>query len=98
MIHLDANVLIGATQTNSAVQALLRTWLRQGETFAASALAWTEFLNGPLSPQNRQDGHFLIQGRVIAFGQLEAETAAWLFHLAGRKRGTRLDCLIAATA
>ena len=98
MIHLDANVLIGATQMNSNAQTLLRTWLQQGEMFAASAIAWAEFLNGPLSPQNRQDGHFLIQGRVIAFGQPEAETAAWLFHLAGRKRGTMLDCLIAATA
>jgi predicted nucleic acid-binding protein len=98
MIHLDANILIGAAQTNSSAQVILRTWLQQGESFATSAIAWAEFLNGPLSPQNRQDGYFLVQGRIIAFGQPEAERAAWLFHLAGRKRGKMLDCLIAATA
>lgn len=99
MIHLDSNILIGAAQSgNSNIQALLRGWLQQGEKFAASAIAWAEFLNGPLTPQNRQDGHFLIQGRIIAFARPEAEMAAWLFHMGGRKRGTMLDCLIAATA
>jgi predicted nucleic acid-binding protein len=98
MIHLDANVLILAAQSDSQAQTLLRNWLRQGESFASSAIAWAEFLNGPLSPENREDGHFLIQGRIIGFGEPEAETAAILFHQAGRKRGTMLDCLIAATA
>jgi predicted nucleic acid-binding protein len=98
MIHLDANILILATQSKSDVQSKLRTWLQHGESFASSAVAWAEFLNGPLSPENRQDGHFLIQGRVVPFSESEAQTAAWLFHLTGRKRRTKPDCFIAATA
>jgi predicted nucleic acid-binding protein len=98
MIHLDANILILASQSNSDVQSSLREWLRQGESFASSAVAWAEFLNGPLSTENRSDVHFLIQGRVLPFSEAEAETAAWLFHRTGRKRRTKPDCFIAATA
>jgi predicted nucleic acid-binding protein len=76
----------------------LRNWLLQGEVFSASAIAWAEFLNGPLTSQNKLDGKFLIQGRVLSFGLTEAEIAAQLFNHAKRRRGSMPDCLIAATA
>jgi predicted nucleic acid-binding protein len=98
MIHLDANFLIAAAQKHSHVERQLRSWLLQGETFAASSIAWAEFLNGPLSPQNKSDGRFLIQGRVLPFSLPEAEIAAQLFNHAKRRRGSMPDCLIAAAA
>jgi predicted nucleic acid-binding protein len=98
VIHLDANFLIGAAQKHSHIEAHLRKWLLRGEIFAASAIAWAEFLNGPLTQQNKLDGRFLIQGRVLSFGITEAEIAAQLFNHAKRRRGSMPDCLIAAAA
>jgi predicted nucleic acid-binding protein len=40
----------------------------------------------------------LIQGRIIPFGRAETEVASTLFNRSGRKRGSRPDCFIAATA
>jgi predicted nucleic acid-binding protein len=98
MIHLDANFLIQAAQRKSQVQTLLRSWLQQGESFSVSAVAWTEFLNGPLTSENKLDGNFIVEGRIIPFRQPEAELAGRLFNSTGRKRGSVPDCLIAATA
>jgi predicted nucleic acid-binding protein len=72
--------------------------LLRGETLATSSIAWAEFLNGPVKPPQVQKVDNLIQGRVVPFGRLEAQTAATLFNLAGRKRASRADCFIAATA
>ena len=53
MIHLDANILIEAAQQKSQVQDRLRGWLQHGERFSVSALAWAEFLSGPLTAENK---------------------------------------------
>jgi predicted nucleic acid-binding protein len=39
-----------------------------------------------------------LQSRIIPFGRPEAVKAADLFNQTGRRRGSRFDCLIAATA
>jgi predicted nucleic acid-binding protein len=98
MIHLDANILILAAQRNSEVQAVLSQALHDGENFSASATAWTEFLNGPVSLQNKEDADFMIEGRVLPYGRAEALIAARLFNETHRKRGSMADCMIAATA
>ncbi len=98
MIHLDANFLIGSVNKGSPPALLLRKWLQHGETFAASAVAWAEFLHGPVMPDQIQQVGFLIQGMVISFGRREAELASQLFNLGGRRRGSQPDCFIAATA
>jgi len=54
MIHLDANFLIGIANRHLPVESALRGWLGQGEDFAASAVAWAEFLNGPVDPPHIQ--------------------------------------------
>ena len=90
MIHLDTNDLIGLPVQGSAVAA--------GESLAASAIAWTEFLNGPVTPLEVGRAEAVLQSRIIPFGQGEAALAAELFNQTGRRRGSRFDCLIAATA
>jgi len=98
MIHLDANILIGAANRLSSTETILRNWLQREESFAASAIAWAEFLNGPVSPQQVQKVDNLIQGRIVSFGRVEAQMAAGLFNQTGRRRGSRPDCFVAATA
>jgi predicted nucleic acid-binding protein len=93
MIHLDADILIQATQKNSQVQEKLREWLEQGESFSSSAVAWAEFLNVPLTPQNKRDGEFLIQSRIIPLGRSQAEIAAYLSSIG--QSGSAAACLIA---
>jgi predicted nucleic acid-binding protein len=98
MIHLDTTFLIGVVNRHLPVEQALVGWLRQGETFSASAIAWTEFLNGPVKPLHIQQMTVLIQDRVIPFGRNEAEIASQLFNQTGRRRTTQPDCFIAATA
>ena len=50
MIHLDTNYLIGLLVRGSAAVADVDKWMLAGQSFAASAVAWSEFLNGPVTP------------------------------------------------
>jgi len=98
MIHLDTNYLIGLVTSPSPLKPHLLTWLRAGEEFAISAVGWSEFLNGPVTPQEIADASGILAGRIIPFGVLEAEMASKLFNQTGRRRGSPPDCFIAATA
>jgi len=98
MIHLDTNYLIGLPVKGAAVALEVEGWLAAAESLAASAIAWTEFLNGPVTPLEVSRAAAVLQSRIIPFGQGEAALAATLFNQTGRRRGSRFDCLIAATA
>ncbi len=98
MIHLDTNYLIGLLVKGSPQARDVDGWLSAGQTLAASAVAWTEFLNGPVTPLEIGRTEAVLQSRIVAFGQQEAVLAADLFNKTGRQRGSRFDCLIAATA
>jgi predicted nucleic acid-binding protein len=98
MIHLDTNYLIGLTVAGSPEAQCVDHWLASGESLAASALAWTEFLNGPVQPQEMTLVESVIEARVVPFDKATAVLAAELFNKTGRRRGSRFDCLIAATA
>jgi predicted nucleic acid-binding protein len=98
MSHLDTNYLIGLGVKGSAVASNVDAWLGAGESLAASAIAWAEFLNGPIDPVFITRAESLLQSRIVSFGQREAALAAKLFNETGRRRGSRFDCLIAATA
>ena len=50
MIHLDTNYLIGLLVKGSPQALHVDAWLAAGQSLAAGAVAWTEFLNGPVSP------------------------------------------------
>jgi hypothetical protein len=49
MIHLDTNYLIGLLVRGSPQALHVDGWLAAGQSFAAAAVAWTEFVNGPVS-------------------------------------------------
>jgi len=98
MIHLDTNCLVALPMAHSPLQSRLMTWLRTGEQFAASAVAWSEFLNGPVPNADIQNAMEMLEGRIIPFDLAEAAVAAELFNRTRRRRGSTPDCFIAATA
>ncbi|MEA2625507.1 MAG: hypothetical protein QOD06_1552 [Candidatus Binatota bacterium] len=97
MIHLDTSFLIGSLQPGSSEDARLRTWLRNHEPVGISTIAWTEFLCGPVD-QEQQALAAGIVGQPEAFLVEDSERAAELFNAGGRRRGTLIDCMIAAVA
>jgi predicted nucleic acid-binding protein len=98
MIHLDTNYLIRLLVAGSPQALRVDRWLASGESLAASALAWTEFLNGPVPAPQVTLVESVIGSRVIPFDRVTAAVAAELFNQTGRRRGSRIDCLIAAAA
>jgi predicted nucleic acid-binding protein len=97
MILLDANYLIGAPKPGSPELAEIQRWRQAGESIATSAIAWTEFLSGPVTEENVADLRVLLDGGVLEFDEACAITAARLFNATGRKRHLRVDGMIAAT-
>jgi len=98
MIHLDTNLLIDLVTIGSPHIAVIRQWLEDGEQLAISAIAWSEFLNGPHSKQQKDAVQAIVEARILDFTAKEAEQASRLFHYTGRKSGSHSDCMIAACA
>lgn len=98
MTHLDTNLLIDLVTVGSPHIAIVRQWLEQGEELAVSAIAWSEFLNGPHTRPQKEAVQSIVGNRILDFGVKEAEQASRLFHYTGRKRGSHADCMIAAAA
>jgi predicted nucleic acid-binding protein len=98
VIHLDTNYLIGLLVKASPLANEVDAWLAAGQAVATSAIAWTEFLNGPVTQVEVSRAESVLQSRIVPFGKPEAVSAADLFNKTGRRRGSRFDCLIAATA
>jgi len=97
VIHLDTSYLIRLLVPGSSEDRQVRAWLREGTALGVSVIAWAEFLCGPLEP-----AEFDLAGQVVVertpFTAEDALLAARLYNLAGRRRGTLVDCMIAATA
>ncbi|HEY2329755.1 MAG TPA: PIN domain-containing protein, partial [Verrucomicrobiae bacterium] len=98
MIHLDTNYLVRLLILGSAEAVAVDHWLASGQTLAASAIAWSEFLNGPVAPMEISRVEAVLESRIISFGKSEAAFASDLFNKTGRRRGSRFDCLIASNA
>lgn len=98
ILHLDTNLLIDIVTAGSPHIEVVRRWLVEGRKLSASAIAWSEFLNGPHSPEQKTAVYAVLDKRILAFTWKEAEQASRLFHLTGRKRGSHSDCMIAAAA
>jgi predicted nucleic acid-binding protein len=97
VIHLDTSFLILALATGTAEDRRLRAWIGNDESIGISTIAWTEFLCGPVSEV--QVGLVAqIVGPPLAYEDEHAALAARLFNDAGRRRGSLMDCMIAAVA
>ncbi len=98
MIVLDANYLIAAPKSDSAELAAIADWHEAGERLTTTAIAWTEFLSGPVTPEDIADLRVLLEGGILPFDEEAAEAAALLFNAVGRRRTLRVDSMIAACA
>lgn len=97
MIHLDTSFLIRALIRGTPEDRSLRGWITNGKPLAISTIAWTEFQCGPLTSAELATVGAMI-GNHPAFTKDDAETAARLFNESGRRRGSLIDCMIAAAA
>ncbi len=97
MIHLDTSFLIHGLVPGSPEDRALRKWLEGGESLGMSTVAWTEFLCGPLAEGQREIASRVVSQRV-AFLEEDSVTSARLFNETGRRRGSLIDCMIAASA
>jgi len=97
LIHLDTGFVIRSLHKGSAEEAQLERWTSRAVPLGISAIAWSEFLSGPL-----HETHPALLARIVGepepFTAADAKTAAEYFNSSGRRRGIRLDCMIAATA
>ena len=97
MIHVDTSFLIRGLARGSAEDRALRRWLRTGEPLGMSAVAWAELLCGPIDETHREMAERTVSERV-PFLEEDAVLAARLFNESGRRRGSLMDCMIAASA
>jgi predicted nucleic acid-binding protein len=97
VIHLDTSYLIRALVPRSIEERRLRAWLRRHEPVRVSSIAWAEFLCGPVTAPVIEEVAEVV-GEPAPFDAVDAILAAELFNAAGRRRGSLLDCMIAATA
>jgi predicted nucleic acid-binding protein len=97
VIHLDTSFLIHALVRSSRADQRLRRWLRDGDDLAISSIAWAEFLCGPVGTGEVDAASFIFQ-EIVPYTAADCEVTARLFNLAGRRRGTLADCMIAAVA
>jgi predicted nucleic acid-binding protein len=97
MIHLDTSFLIRSFVPNSPEEARMRHWLSHRADLAVSTVCWTEFMCGPVDvAQVPFLEHFL--GTPAPFVREDADRAAEFFNTSGRRRGSLMDCMIAAVA
>ena len=97
MIHLDTSFLILALDAGSPQSRELSAWIDAGVMLGMSAIAWTEFLCGPLSSAQLAAADSIVGPRADYTGE-DAAVAARLFNETGRRRGTLRDCMIASVA
>ena len=97
MIHLDTSFLIRALHAGSPEDHKLRGWIDEGTPLTMSTVAWTEFLCGPLTESELTLASVIV-GQRREFTSEHAAAAARMFNQSGRRRGSLIDCMIAAAA
>jgi len=97
MIHLDTSFLIRALRSGSTEDRRLRAWLSEHVPLRISAVSWTEFLSGPVRAREIELAA-RIAPEPMSFTAEDSMIAAKLYNLGGRRRGSLVDCMIAASA
>ena len=96
-IHLDSNFLAGAITNGSRERATLKGWMSEGIALHVSAMAWAEFLCGPVPREVLPDIEAIL-GSSLPITADDAAHAARLFNATGRRNRSLSDCIIAAIA
>lgn len=98
MICLDTNYLIrGLIPATEEADKIIH-WLENGEPIGTPAVAWYEFLCGPVSGEEIQLAKAILTADVLVFADAQATEAARLFNTVNRSRRLRVDAMIAGTA
>jgi predicted nucleic acid-binding protein len=97
LIHLDTNFLVDIGAAKPATVRRVEEWLRDDFTIQVSAIAWSEYLCGPLLDFELALARALVHS-VDAFIEEHATLAGELFNLTGRRQRSHTDCMIAAHA
>jgi|SRR5579862_1766455 len=97
LIHLDSGFVIRALKDGTPEEAQLNRWLAIRTRLGISAIAWSEFLCGPLD-ETHPDLIMKFVGQPAPLLASDAKVAAQFFNSSGRRRGHMSDCMIAATA
>lgn len=83
-------------RTDTTFNRQLRGWVSAGEDVGISAIAWAEFLCGPLASEDAASASELLPNPEPLLA-VDAARAAELFNAGGRRKGSLTDCLIAAS-
>ena|SRR5205809_855325 len=97
MVHFDTNFLIQATVPGSPADLQFRALAAASETFGISAIAWAEYLCGPLDSKASTAAQQIVP-RPEPLLAVDAEISASLFNQTGRRSRSLADCMIAAVA
>lgn len=97
IIHLDTSFLIRALSSGSNEDKQLRRWIADGVRLGMSAIGWTEFLCGPLDHRQLALAAAIV-GEPEPFLVEDSTKAVELFNHSGRRRGSLINCMIAAVA
>jgi predicted nucleic acid-binding protein len=97
MICLDTNYLIRALIPETTEALVVERWLEANETLCIPIVAWYEFLCGSTA-EEEQFALALLDGGILPFGEIEAQSAATGFRSLNKPRRLHVDAMIAATA
>lgn len=97
MIHLDTSFMFPALTPGSVEDQPLRRWLKDGAPLRMSVVGCAEFLCGPVDEEGVRLAARLID-EPVGLTADDAAMTATLFNLVGRRRGSLVDCMIAAAA
>ena len=97
VVELDSNFLVDVLHAKGSQTEALRTWVRAGAKIQISAIAWSEYLCGPLEPALVPVARKLLSS-IEPFTEQDAELASQLFNRTGRRARSHVDCMIAAHA
>lgn len=97
IVEFDSNFLISALQAGGVASEALHGWIRIGARVQLSAIAWSEYLCGPLDVAVVPFARRLV-AHVEPFTEQDADLASDLFNQTGRRPRSHVDCMIAAHA
>lgn len=95
-LHLDTNALIALSDAAHPLFLQVEHGLEKGWTAGTDAVAWHEFVRGPLLAEDWERALLVLENQVAPVTREIAEGAANLFNATGRRRASTADCLIAA--